>query len=241
MTAIGKLTVDSGLVGKNVLRRYLDLPRFISFLKTRSLYLCRSDLFPDKFEGSFTPKVKEAICKAYKENRINYTYEKFKKELREGVFINCWSLGVDDNMALWRLYGKTNDCVVITTTVTKLTDALNRFRAPGRLFLRKVKYIKHWRDPDIEFKPYSSVFGYKAVGYTFENEVRVILDRFDSTFEIATKDEGFNVPVDTNTFLRSIVVSPESSPWFKSVIEDVVHRYGVSCPVKNSSMAKGPI
>lgn len=241
MTSNIKILIDEGLTERKVLRRYLDMPRFISFLKSSSLYLCRSDLFQDKFEGSFTVSVKEAIRNAYKKNRMNYTYEKFKKELREGVFINCWSLGADDNMALWKLYGKTDDSVAITTTVSKLSDALDNYIGQGRLLLRKVEYIKHWRDPQIEIKPYSNVFKYKTVGYAFENEVRIILDRFDQTFEATSKDEGVALPVNLSKFLRSVVVSPECSPWFKEVVQDIADKYGVVCPIRNSSMSKMPV
>ncbi|OGP54454.1 MAG: hypothetical protein A2Y65_09745 [Deltaproteobacteria bacterium RBG_13_52_11] len=235
------MIIDEKLKDGDVLRRYLDMPRFISFLKTSSLYLCRSDLFSDKFEGSFTFSVKEAISNAYRKNQIEYTYEKFKKELREGVFINCWSLGMDDNMALWKLYGKTDDCVAITTTVAKLRAALDKFGGLGRISLKKVEYIRHWKDPKIEVKPYSNVFKYKTVGYAFENEVRIILDRFDQTFEATSKDEGVILPINLRAFLRSVVVSPECSSWFKAVVEDIVDKYGVTCPIRNSSMSKQPI
>lgn len=241
MKAKSKVDVDLRLRAGNVLRRYLDVPSFMNFMMTRSLYLCRSDLFPDKFEGSFTPTVRDAICSAYEKNKIEYTYEKFKKELREGVFINCWSLGVDDNMALWKLFGKTNDCVAITTTVGKLETALDKFSGSGCLCVRKVEYIRHWKDPKIDVNPYSNVFRYKAVGYWFEKEVRVILDRFESTFESDDKDKGVSVPVDLNAFLRSIVVSPECSKWFRTVVKDIAAKYGVSCPIRNSRMGKEPI
>lgn len=235
------VTIDKELRDNNVLRRYLDMARFINFLRTKTLHLCRSDLFPDKFEGSFTLSVKEAIEVAYKKNRIKYNYDKFKKELREGVFISCWSLGADDNMALWRLYGKTNDCVAITTTVERLRTTLNEFDVIGQLSLRKVQYIKHWRDPKIEIKPYSNLFRYKTVGYAFENEVRVILDRHEKTFEATSKDEGIALPVNMQKFLRSIVVSPECSSWFKDVVKDIAYRYNVRCPIRNSSMSRQPI
>jgi hypothetical protein len=241
MTSNIKISIDDSLKEENVLRRYLDMPRFISFLKSSTLYLCRSDLFQDKFEGSFTVSVKDAIINSYNKNKIEYTYEKFKKELREGVFINCWSLGADDNMALWKLYGKTNDCVAITTTVGKLSTALNNYTGQGCISLRKVEYIKHWKDPKIKIKPYSNVFKYKTVGYAFESEVRIILDRFSETFESPSKDEGITLPVNLSKFLRSIVVSPECSIWFKAVVQDVADKYGVICPIRNSSMSKKPI
>lgn len=118
--AISRLTVDPVLRDNQVLRRYLDLSKFIELLRTQSLYLRRADLFQDKFEGSFTPSFKAAIEEAYAVSKIDFTYEKFKKELREGVYINCWSLGINDNMALWELYGKSDASVAVTTTVGQL-------------------------------------------------------------------------------------------------------------------------
>lgn len=239
MKSTGNPSVDISLKSNDILRRYLDVPRFVSFLKMPSLYLCRSDLFPDKFEGSFTTTVKDEICNVFAKYGANYSYDRLKKDLRERVFINCWSRGIDDNMALWKLYGKSNDCVALTTTVGQLTEMLNGFKGHGELSLRKVKYIKHWKNPEIKVKPLSNVFRYKAIGYSFENEVRVILDRFDHNSD--SKEEGVILPVIPKSFLRSVVVSPECSPWFKSVIEDIMEKYNISCPVRISSMSKEPI
>ena len=44
MKTKSKVDVDSILRSVNVLRRHLDVPRFINSLMTSSLYLCRYDL-----------------------------------------------------------------------------------------------------------------------------------------------------------------------------------------------------
>lgn len=233
--------IDKTLSKDDVLRRYLDLPKFISVLKKRALYLCRSDLLPDKYEGAFTPSLKKQIQDSYEKNNIDFTYDTFKKELREGVFLNCWSFGYDDNMAMWRLYGKTNDCVAVTTTVGRIEKAMNDFSEGGQFLLKKVTYIKHWQDPEISIKPYCHIFTYKLVGYSFENEARIILDRFQNTFQTSEKIEGVFMPVNLSAFIKSLVVSPESSSWFREVVKDVALKYGLKCPVRNSMMSKEPI
>lgn len=48
--------------------------------------MCRGDLFQDKFEGSFTPSLRTAIEESYGNNKIDFTYADFKKNLRECVY-----------------------------------------------------------------------------------------------------------------------------------------------------------
>src|SRR6266852_1351525 len=236
-----KVTVDPHLKDDDVLRRYLDMARFLSQVSSRKIYLCRGDLFQDKFEGSFTPSLKRKIEISYAQQEIDFSYEKFKKDLREGVFVSCWSLGADDNMALWRLYGSTTNSVAITTTVGRLREAMEAFQTPGHQFLQRVKYSKHWRDPALNVRPYSRIFEYKVIGYKFEGEVRLILDHVGHPFRAEDKSEGVLLPVDLNKFIRSIVVAPESSAWFKHVVEDVTRKYEIKVDVKTSKLAMDPI
>ena len=47
--------------------------------------------------------------------------------------------------------------------------------------------------------------------------------------------------VSLSAFLRRIVVPPESSPWFKAVVQDIASKYEVACPIRNSSISKQPM
>lgn len=235
------MTADKALHSDDVLRRYMDVPKFISLLQSSSLFLCRADRFPDRFEGSFTEGTKQLIEQSYKKYHIACSYPHFKQQLRQGVFISCLSLGIDDNMALWKLYGQSNDCVAITTTVSQMKQALDGYKGVGQLYLRRVEYIRHWKNPEILIKPYSNIFRYKTVGFSFEKEVRIILDRHHETFDADQKDEGVHIPILLNSFLRSIVASPEASPWFKRVVDEISRKYDLKCPIRTSVMAKKPI
>lgn len=241
MTTILKSPIDPELSNNLVLRRYLDLPKFIDLLRTQSLYLCRADLFQDKFEGSFTPSLRAAIQEAYLHNKSNFSYEKFKKELREGVYINCWTLGLNDNMALWELYGKSEASVAITTTVGRLRKEIAESTLSGATNLCKVEYVKHWNDPKINIIPYSNVFRYKVIAYDFEREVRIIHDRFEESFKKSNKENGLHLSVRLNSLLRSINVSPSAQPWFIDLVKDVTGRYGVTTPIKRSKLSLDPI
>lgn len=241
MTVTSKLSVDPLLRDDQILRRYLDLSKFIDLLRTQSIYLGRADLFQDKFEGSFTPSIKAAIEEAYDTLKGDFNYEKFKKELREGVYLNCWSLGVDDNMALWKIYGKSEASVAITTTVGQLKKELSEIHQQGMLSICKVEYIKHWHDPEINIIPYSNIFRYKVVAYDFEREVRIIHDRFEGNFNSPQKEAGVHLNVQLNRFLRSIVVSPSAQRWFIELVKDVAQKYGITTPVRLSKLATEPL
>lgn len=242
MPAQPNLEVDGSLREDAILSRYLDFAKFVNLLHSRTLYLCRGDLFQDRYEGSFTPSIRAAIENAYKDNKIDFTYEKFKKELREGVYVNCWTLGADDNMALWLLYGKSPTSVAVTTTVAHMKQASCSWWGPsGRVHLRKVEYIEHRLDPKINIVPYSQIFSYKQSAYTFEKEVRIILDRFDETFKLSKKEDRILFPIDPSQFIQSIVVSPQASKSFLELVKDVTGKYGVTSPVKFSKLEDEPI
>lgn len=237
----GKPKVSGDLNDKTVLWRYLDAAKYLDFLHNNTLYFSRGDQFEDKYEGSFTQSVKRAIERSYKENKIDFTFDEFKKRLRERVYLNCWHASSDDSMAMWSLYGRSATAVAITTTVKKLRETIANAKLPYNIYISRVRYVKHWRDPELKIRPYSNVFAYKVMAYEFEKEVRVIVDRFHDEFESAVVDEGFVAPVSHKTLLRSVVISPEAPTWYHDLVKEVSSKYGVVAPVRRSKLAFEPV
>lgn len=237
---VRKPVLDPGLKDSTVLWRYLDTASFFNLLHTEELYLCRGDLFEDKFEGAFTSTLKAAIEEAYSDNHLLGGYDAFRKMIRENVYINCWHANPHDNMAMWGLYGKSPTSVAITTTVGKLRDALE-IPAIGELSIRKVKYTNHWRDPAISIFPYSQIFTYKVKAYAYEKEVRVMLDRTSGPLHRPDTAPGVSVKTPLNKLLRSVVLAPNAPIWFCNLIRETAIQRGLTAPVRNSKMASDPI
>lgn len=233
---------DSRLKNTQVLRRYLDLAKFIDLLRTQKLYLRRADLLDDRYEGSFTPKVGEAIREAFDASESEMTYEVFKNNFRRSSYINCWTASLHDNMALWQIYGKSNNSVAITTTVGRLESELLKNNADGYTYLYKVEYINHWHYDKMDILIFPKVFKYKLKAYKYENEVRVIHYKEENLAiqESADIESGLYFNVELNQLLRSIVVSPDSEPWFIDIVKDLTRQYGITAPVKSSMMSKKP-
>jgi hypothetical protein len=237
----GKPRVSETLAEDDVLWRYLDAARFWDFLEHNTLFFCRGDQFEDKYEGAFTTSLKSAIEAAYVSAKIDYTYAEFKQSLRQRVFVNCWHRNRDDSMAMWRLYGRSPCAVAITTSVGRLKASLEAANLPFDLAIEKVEYVKHWRDPKLDIAPYSRVFAYKTKAYEYEKEVRVIVDRSLAGFEQPLPETGLSVAVSPSLLLRSVVISPESPRWFRTLVLDAANRYDLKAEVRDSKLSFEPI
>ncbi|MGF6769473.1 hypothetical protein P3T18_001943 [Paraburkholderia sp. GAS199] len=223
-----------------VMWRYLDMAKFLDLLENRALFFCRADKFEDKFEGAFTASAKHAIEEAFQKESTGLTFDEFKERLRKRVFVNCWRGSGDDSMAMWSLYGRSTAAVAVTTTVSQLRTSL-KIPFPYQSEIKQVRYVKHWRDPALQYEPYANVFTYKVKAYEYEEEVRVLIDRYEENIEDSDLPPGMSIPVVLADLIRSIVIHPEAQGWFESLIRNIVQRYGLPVEVRRSKLAYDPI
>jgi hypothetical protein len=233
--------INGDITRGTVLWRYLDAAKLFDFFQNSTLYFARADKFEDKFEGAFTPSLRDEIGAAYKKKNIDFTYDLFKQRMRASVFVNCWHRSSDDSAAMWALYGKSDCAVALTTTVGQLYDALVEQNLPQDIAIERVEYIKHWRDPKIDIAPYARVFAYKTKAYEHEKEVRVLLDRSLPEYDQDVPEAGISIKISPATLLRSIVIGPAAPEWFGSLIRQSVLRYQITAPVRRSKLANDPI
>jgi hypothetical protein len=237
-----RIVIDGQLRRDTVLWRYLDAAKLFDFFENSTLFFCRADHFSDKFEGAFTPSLRQQISDAYARGEIDYTYEGFKRRMRESVFINCWHRSQDDSAAMWALYGKSECAVALTTTVGQLADTLEGIEEEHAISIARVEYVKHWSDPKLDVSPdFTRIFTYKTKAYEYEKEVRVIIDRTGHSLVPELLQTGIVVPVDARTLLRSIVIAPDAPPWFEKLVRQSALRYGTKAPVRRSKLALDPI
>ena len=244
MNVLGRQTkrvvMDTGVSPKTVLWRYVSLAKFVDLLKSESLYFPRGDQFQDRHEGAFTESIKNAIEASYKMNHIDFTYQEFKRRLREKVYISCWHGSQNDSMAMWKVFANTTESVAITTTVRQLADAIEAHKLKFSTAIYKVDYVKHWRDPELQINPYSRVFAHKHIAYEYEKEYRVIIDLYHEPDEPALPD-GMRISIDKSILLRSVVLAPESQVWFRSVVEGLCEKYGCKVAVRRSRLSAIPL
>nr|AGU11984.1 hypothetical protein [uncultured organism] len=227
-----------------VLWRYLDAAKLFDFFENSTLFFCRADHFRDKFEGAFTPTLRDQISASFARGEIDYNYEEFKRRMRESVFINSWHRNQDDSAAMWALYGKSDCAVALTTTVGQLSDTLREADTEHAAWIARVEYVKHWSDPELDIsQDYARIFTYKTKAYEYEKEVRVIIDRTPHAHAPGREllEEGILIRIDPARLLRSIVVAPDAPLWFENLVRQSALRYGIAAPVRRSKLAADPI
>jgi hypothetical protein len=222
---------------RRIVRRYLDLPKYLDLLRSQALYLCRADGFDDRFEGALTPGIRKALDDAHQAKQITYDADYFYRRSRGGSYVSCWSLGAHDNMALWQLYGGVSASLAVTSTVDRLIDMALRWQE--EVFIYRVRYIDHFKNPDMIIGSYTDLLEFKHQAYEYEQEVRIIVPRQNDEWE--RNQPSIRLPAgDLSAVIRSVVVAPEAQAWFFDLVEDVTRKYGLSSPVRRSKMAYLP-
>jgi len=97
--------IDIKLKKRQILRRYLDLPKFVDFLRTGELYLEQASHFDDHLEGTLPEKIRQSICELPDFLDSHGDPSIWEQKNKNRTCLSCWTLGSKDNMALWKIYG----------------------------------------------------------------------------------------------------------------------------------------
>ncbi len=214
---------------KEVIWRYLDFPKFVSFLQSRSLYFSRSDLLGDPLEGSVTRGMSE-------EWKDHPQVSNLLKKFAGAAFVNCWHLGAHESMAMWRGYGGTH-AVAIQSTFGALDEAVPAVAPDGfEIYIGAIRYIDHSSTVSrmkLEHLNAFEPFMYKNVVYAHENELRAI---FLNHHLDSKRPPGYSIPSDLSKLVIGVVISPLAPDWFYKVVSDLVKKYEFDFPVTISGV-----
>ncbi len=229
-----------------VIWRFMDLAKFVSFLKDKALFLTRADKFEDQFEGAVcaeedADRYNEALTEYYAEmlNGKAVPKELLDNErnanqlLRMNSYINCWYEGKYESMAMWKLYasGKEAKGVAVKTTVGQLKKAIGHYVEIGR-----IEYI----DYSIQWPSVNAALWRKRVSFEYEHEVRIRITPEKGLSY--TPAEFMMLPVNLDELIEAIYVSPMAESWFKDLVIDLIGKYGINKDVYHSRLdSKGLI
>jgi hypothetical protein len=159
------------------------------------------------------------------------------------TLINCWNLGEHESNAMWKVYGKTNNCVAIKSTVNRLINSYGEY-SDYDVYIGEVEYIDHQLD-EINPDNYFRVWLQKAKFYESEKELRcIITDDGDTRLfpdaephispinlnedEIDKLSSGVGVPIDLNCLISKIYIGPQAEKWFEKTVRTTLERYGLT-------------
>lgn len=231
----------------------MELSKFIWMLQRRALYFCRADMLGDPFEGyytkNYTVDLESVIAAAMQDPKIaeipnikeimghNFSYmAKFMKFMRPQLFVNCWHMNEYESPAMWKLYAAHHESICIQTTYKKLAEGL-----PGTCFLGVVKYIDYNKST-IEFGNALNPIVHKRIAFEHEREVRAVIWESGDPSAVFTKlgEQGRLIPINPDTLIEQIFISPDAQPILQDVVADLATTYNVPAPVIRSEVNAEP-
>lgn len=224
--------------------RYFNWQYFMDALRTRTLWLSRSDLLGDPCEGSrargdalLIERAKREIeatgGKRYQFYQARAKLLRMDREAKASTFISCWQMQQHDMMQMWERYCRPRPLgIAMQTTYARLDAGLPFARSPHQNVLLGLVTYADYDDPNVQsdFTNWYSAFMLKKVQYQDEHEVRVLCD-----VGSPSEEKGVRVHVDWNRIVERVVVSPYAGTGFARAAESFCQRQGLSCPVVRSS------
>lgn len=239
-----------------ILWRFMDFTKFVSLINSKKLYFNRADQFADPFEGAkgllknkkmWDAYYLEYFVQAHTSLSKEMGNKKTDKEIRaasrtllkqsheigavqlQETFINCWHENDHESEAMWKLYTSTLDQgIVIKTTYKRLYAALGRNPS---IQIGRVNYIDFKKN----FAGPHESFWFKRKSFEHEKEVRAIYVKYFSKVDV-----GQFMPVNLNTLIDKIYVSPTAQNWFKGLVGDVLKKYNLNKKIGDSAMRDKP-
>lgn len=229
--------------------RYMDFTKFESLISSSKLYLSRSDIFEDTFEGSLPRKMYENRIEGFLKSgcKINdyILISNSHMKLKENIYINCWHLNNYESNAMWKLYTKSNESVAIQTTYSKLQNTLD-----NEVFMGQVTYIDYENDTfnDIDILP---LFMHKRKSFEHEKEVRIIkIEPLKINEEYTDKISyeyfkkaplGINIDIDLN-IIDNIYINPSAPEWFCELVKEICIKYDLNeVNIEKSNLSNEPL
>ncbi|MBY0483030.1 hypothetical protein [Nitrosomonas sp.] len=158
---------------------------------------------------------------------------------RREMFISCWFANEHESAAMWKLYLQSSEGVAIRSDHDALCAALAASSLKVRTSM--VSYIDYDRTPI----PYGNLFFpfvHKRISFAHESELRAIIWSKEDINTSLISPEMVSVLVDVipQDLIKAVHVSPTAPVWFGKLVEKVLSRYGLMCPVERSSLYDRP-
>lgn len=211
-----------------IIWKYLDLSKFVDILLYRKLFMSRSDLFEDQYEGTFSEPTYEEIKKLAVHNTDFLDYYKIH---RQNVVISSWHINEYESFAMWQIFTQKNEGLAIQSTLGRLQEALDHEKEYEQ-YIGEVNYIDYKK----EYIPFENIFFpflFKRKSFQYEREVRVISDLTDYELKI---ENGVKVDIDICRLIEKIYIHPKSENWYKNLVIELSKRLGFDFIIEKSDL-----
>lgn len=225
--------------------RYLSLEKLERLLSDKSIYFCRSDLFEDKHEGSYTARAKEYRKSFYAEasdHWINETMPNININLKKCTYISCWHVNENEDIHMWQSYEQRDKAIAITSKISKIKEFI--LDTDSVFLLGPVNYIDYKSDLVSEANAFAPFFC-KRKEFASEREFRILKEKMVDIDAIIKGEivppKGCNIPVDVSNLIDNVICSPFSDNTISKNVSQMLAKYGMLDKLSDSSLITDPI
>jgi len=234
-----------------VVRRYMDLSKFNSFLNS-GIWFSRLDNFDDDYEGQISD---ETVRRRYDKmeylefeddpppyNIQDMDYAK-DKIVRKQSYVSCWRYGGEESKIIWDAYLGERDGVAIETTLESLRDQIAQ--VDQDFLFGKINYKKYKGSTEPFARDYVDRVFYKRFAFDDEQELRILtrqeIDNYDvildegKNFHLDIEaSTGFNVNIDINDLVDKVILPPGINNRGISQVVHIVEQHDIDAEIWKS-------
>ena len=222
--------------------RYMSCAKFADLLRRNSLYFAPFSSLDDKYEGALPQPMAEAGLLAGIPNladdnrkRSEEFFRTYRMQIRDRVRICSWCVSEYESISMWDRYADT-DGLAISSDVGSLIAS---FIGDQDVHIGMVHYIDYSSE---NFKTlpnglynFAHPSIHKRREYSDEKEIRAVVEAPKDSSD----DPSLNYqPVELESLLKGVTVSPETGDWLIELIESDLQRVGISVPVERSLLSR---
>jgi len=238
--------------------RYMDFTKFVSLLSESALFFCTGSQMRvlDPYEGYYPEIDLERLTseKQRYDNPLQLAKKstKYRQIFLKNVSINCWHVSNCESAAMWKMYLKSDEGLVIKTTLENLKEAFQN-NQEDNIYIGKIAYRDYDNDGiKADYQEYiqtvseyttkrpsdKSIFNKfekyfypllltKRNHFDYEKEIRAISPiKFNSNKQ-SNMNSGKFVKVDLNVLIREIIIAPTAPKWLEALVKDVCNKYNL--------------
>jgi hypothetical protein len=247
--------------------RYMDLPKFISMLSTKTLWFAKAASFEDGYECFCEVARREMPLNDPLAKCITRTVSGREPELisltrmvvdlsreaaahfdraPEHIYVNSWCLA-DESMAMWQIYGSDGCGIAVKSSIDQYRRSAMVGVAEQQYTLDCVEYdLDSGSNSKIDVRP-----GSTPVAAGLWRELLKIAFHKRTCFEYENEwraalyqDErdipGCNIDVDLDSLVSEVYIGPRASQLVFDVVCAVMDRFELKKPLKQSDLLQKP-
>ena len=221
----------------------MDFTKFLALLEESSLHfpslhvLCQADPYEGYLAEQTVREGNEYLRKAAEKHGLTVEGPAgddwaIVKMTRKNCYVSCWHMSDHESVAMWNLYGNTEQGIGIQSTVGSLTETFQS--AEQGICMGLVKYIDFSKD-NPQIVSGQALALQKRKSFEHEKELRII------TLDFNTQASGLLIRVDLSHLIQRVYVAPSAPPWLHGLTEKVAKRYELKADVIQSNLNEKPL